>query len=137
MTLTGDLSRILDDLEALINKEPQVGTLLVKMFRATAEDPEMVDELAGYFEGLLGSSTVPRPRKAFIPPALRWRVWIRDDFRCVYCGDRYELSLDHVVPEVDGGPTTLENLVTACRDCNTRKGIRRASDFVMSRGYRS
>jgi 5-methylcytosine-specific restriction endonuclease McrA len=55
----------------------------------------------------------------------RVNVYQRDDFRCQYCGQRFpasQLSYDHVVPRSAGGRTCWENIVTACRVCNTRKG---------------
>jgi 5-methylcytosine-specific restriction endonuclease McrA len=63
----------------------------------------------------------------------RDRVFERDDFRCVYCGNQFaaeELSLDHVEPVVRGGDQSPGNLVTACRRCNNRKGHARVSDFL-------
>jgi 5-methylcytosine-specific restriction endonuclease McrA len=54
----------------------------------------------------------------------RRNVYLRDDYRCQYCGAKKpagELSFDHVVPRSAGGRTTWENIVTACRPCNTRK----------------
>jgi 5-methylcytosine-specific restriction endonuclease McrA len=63
----------------------------------------------------------------------RDRVFERDDFRCVYCGNQFaaeELSLDHVEPRVRGGDQSTGNLVTACRGCNNRKGHTRVSDFL-------
>ena len=44
----------------------------------------------------------------------------RDDHRCQYCGSRAE-SVDHVVPQSRGGQHTWENVVAACRRCNTAK----------------
>lgn len=56
---------------------------------------------------------------------LRFDVFMRDAFRCRYCGisvdDGAILHADHVIPESKGGPTTLANLVTACIDCNLGK----------------
>ena len=37
---------------------------------------------------------------------------------------RDEITYDHVVPRALGGKTTWENIVTACIDCNQRKGGR-------------
>lgn len=57
----------------------------------------------------------------------RKNVYLRDNHRCQYCGVQYsdhELTLDHVVPRVDGGKTTWTNVVTACGACNRRKGGR-------------
>lgn len=57
----------------------------------------------------------------------RTNVFVRDDFRCQYCGDSKDagdLTYDHVVPRVQGGRTVWENIVASCRDCNTRKSGR-------------
>lgn len=66
-----------------------------------------------------------RSRRAGVSPKLRFAVLRRDGFACAYCGARpkeKQLQVDHVVPVAAGGPTTLENLVTACTDCNAGKG---------------
>lgn len=52
----------------------------------------------------------------------RQNVFKRDNFECVYCGTRRELTLDHVMPSSRGGTHSWTNLVTACKRCNTRKG---------------
>ena len=43
---------------------------------------------------------------------------------CVYCGRTVELSLDHLIPRYAGGADASDNLVTACRRCNSAKGAR-------------
>ena len=57
---------------------------------------------------------------------LRFEVFLRDLFRCRYCGrtakDGAILEADHVIPVKEGGKTELENLVTSCRECNLGKG---------------
>ena len=48
----------------------------------------------------------------------------RDNYTCRYCGafaPMAMLVLDHVTPRKHGGRDTLENLVTACQDCNSGK----------------
>lgn len=62
----------------------------------------------------------PRPRLRLT----RREVFHRDGNRCQYCGRTEELTLDHVVPRQLGGKHLWENLVTACRACNHRKGGR-------------
>lgn len=63
-----------------------------------------------------------------IRPGLRFRVFMRDRFRCLACGRspathiNIVLHADHIRPVADGGKTTLENLQTLCRDCNLGKG---------------
>jgi 5-methylcytosine-specific restriction endonuclease McrA len=62
-------------------------------------------------------------------------VFRRDGCRCVYCGDEFpveELTVDHVQPKARGGDNSAGNVVTACRGCNTRKGHRRLSDFLLA-----
>jgi 5-methylcytosine-specific restriction endonuclease McrA len=31
-------------------------------------------------------------------------------------------TVDHLIPDVDGGPHTVENLAPACRPCNQKRG---------------
>ncbi|HAR46035.1 MAG: HNH endonuclease [Nitrospirae bacterium GWC2_57_13] len=57
----------------------------------------------------------------------RANIYQRDQYTCQYCGARYaaeELTFDHVIPLVQGGDTSWENIVTACLACNNRKGGR-------------
>lgn len=41
---------------------------------------------------------------------------------CCYCGTPDELSLDHLWPKKRGGPEVADNVVWACRKCNSAKG---------------
>jgi len=44
------------------------------------------------------------------------------DHRCAYCGRQLEkLTIDHIVPLSRGGAHTKENVVPACRSCNSSK----------------
>ena len=55
----------------------------------------------------------------------RVNVFTRDHFTCQYCGQRKkmkDLTLDHLVPRVNGGKTSWTNIVAACSPCNLRKG---------------
>lgn len=57
----------------------------------------------------------------------RRNIYARDGNRCQYCGRPFstrELTLDHVVPRVQGGENSWTNLVCACVKCNARKGGR-------------
>jgi len=56
---------------------------------------------------------------------LRFAIFARDNFRCVYCGisaREYELQVDHILPVIEGGCDTVENVVTSCMKCNSSKG---------------
>ena len=62
---------------------------------------------------------------AKVPAFTRFNVYLRDDWACQYCGKKpstHELTFDHVVPRSKGGGTSWENIVAACRPCNTVKG---------------
>jgi 5-methylcytosine-specific restriction endonuclease McrA len=55
----------------------------------------------------------------------KYNVFLRDEFRCQYCGDHVEkraATLDHVLPVSHGGRTIWENCTTACAKCNSSKG---------------
>ena len=52
----------------------------------------------------------------------RFNLFLRDGFRCQYCGNRGELTFDHVIPRSSGGTTRWDNVVAACSPCNLRKG---------------
>jgi hypothetical protein len=66
---------------------------------------------------------VDRKRKN-IPSGIRWKVFRRDGFRCIYCGATQETSrlvIDHGDPFSRGGDDSIDNYVTACRECNAGK----------------
>ena len=53
-------------------------------------------------------------------PLSRRAVFARDGHRCQYCGASAE-NIDHVIPRSRGGPHAWDNVVAACRPCNSRK----------------
>ena len=70
----------------------------------------------------------PRPRVKLT----RREVFVRDRYTCQYCGASHgDLTLDHVIPRSKGGAHTWENLVTACRPCNHRKGGKTVNEARM------
>jgi 5-methylcytosine-specific restriction endonuclease McrA len=75
--------------------------------------------------------TVRRPR-----PRVRLckrEILRRDAHTCQYCGSRLSrLTIDHVVPRYRGGSYEWENLVTACPQCNRRKGGRTLQESRMA-----
>ena len=55
----------------------------------------------------------------------RWRDLVAHRATaCTYCGAADRLSLDHLVPRLAGGPDDANNLIPACRSCNSSKGAR-------------
>jgi hypothetical protein len=89
-----------------------------------------------------GQSSAPEPapsepaRQVALLPAedqrrirlgLRYKVLMRDHFKCVICGvspavePKCRLHVDHIIPWSKGGKTLLQNLRTLCEDCNIGK----------------
>lgn len=70
-------------------------------------------------------------RPALYPAFTRFNVFLRDRFTCQYCGDRDELTFDHLIPRARGGLTRWDNVVTACSPCNLKKGAGDAKEIGM------
>jgi 5-methylcytosine-specific restriction endonuclease McrA len=67
-------------------------------------------------------------------PVSRRAILVRDRYTCQYCGaqpGRPELTLDHVLPRSRGGRTTWDNVVTACKRCNGKKGNKTPAEANM------
>lgn len=63
----------------------------------------------------------------------RRQLFKRDGFRCQYCGCKpgtEELTVDHIVPKAEGGPTSWDNCTTACVQCNSQKANRRPEEAI-------
>lgn len=68
-------------------------------------------------------------------PAFKKAVFVRDDFTCKACGERYTtinehgtvlpdlsmLEVDHIIPVSKGGSCGMDNLQTLCFKCNRHK----------------
>lgn len=72
------------------------------------------------------------PSSQTLPPSVEYKrekVYKRTGGKCWYCGVKLSLergkknrmTLDHVIPKSKGGTSDLDNLVPACRWCNTGK----------------
>jgi 5-methylcytosine-specific restriction endonuclease McrA len=46
----------------------------------------------------------------------------RDGYKCLYCGETENLTLDHIFPTSRGGGNEWTNLATCCGSCNVKKG---------------
>jgi 5-methylcytosine-specific restriction endonuclease McrA len=58
-------------------------------------------------------------------PFSRKNILIRDEYVCQYCGREFtasDLTVDHVIPKVQGGANEWTNVVACCRGCNMKKG---------------
>ena len=53
--------------------------------------------------------------------------------RCFYCGKVFpkdKITIDHIFPQDFGGPTITDNLVPACKQCNTEKSNMTKNQFM-------
>ncbi len=70
----------------------------------------------------------PRPRVRLS----KREIFRRDHYQCQYCGRTSgQLTIDHVIPRHRGGDYSWGNLVTACPQCNVRKGGRTLQEANM------
>lgn len=63
-----------------------------------------------------------KPRK---PKLTNHALFRRDLNICAYCGFQFynsQLTRDHIIPKVQNGPNTWNNVVSACSHCNKHKG---------------
>jgi len=66
------------------------------------------------------------------------KLFSRDRLVCAYCGGHFhadDLTREHIVPTSRGGHDTWMNCITACRNCNGRKGNRLPEEAHMSLLY--
>tara|TARA_Y100000590_G_scaffold107077_1_gene121833 strand:- start:4 stop:558 length:555 start_codon:yes stop_codon:yes gene_type:complete len=63
----------------------------------------------------------------------RKNIIARDEHICQYCNSsKTPLTIDHIIPKGRGGMDTWENLVTACKPCNQKKGDRTPDEAGMA-----
>ncbi len=74
-----------------------------------------------------------RVKKSKLSKSKKLAVKTKDNFTCVNCGSKSDLCVDHKVPESMGGDSTLSNLQTLCRSCNSRKGTKAMEEWRQAR----
>ena len=65
-----------------------------------------------------------KTKRESLSKKIRFEVFKRDKFTCVYCGRKAPdviLEVDHIEPVAKGGDNSITNLVTSCIDCNRGK----------------
>ena len=68
-------------------------------------------------------------------PSNKHNVHVRDKYTCQYCGkklQRNKATIDHVIPQAQGGKNGWGNTVCSCFECNNAKGDRTPSEAEMS-----
>ncbi len=80
-------------------------------------------------EIIRAQSRLRRARKAKVVTTLTKEQWqtilVAYNHKCAYCGKKLKrLTMDHVIPISKGGAHSCDNVVPACRHCNSSKGAR-------------
>ena len=97
---------------------------------------QIVERLEGFVRSVSHHYAVPSvvrldryvnvPRRRIV--LSKTNILKRDHYKCQYCENKTkDLTVDHVIPRSKGGPSTWENLVCACFNCNNKKG-----DYLLS-----
>ncbi len=79
-------------------------------------------------------SVVKKKLQRNLPPLTNRELFLRDAHLCMYCGGKFHesnLTRDHVRPLSRGGKDKWSNVVTACKNCNSRKGNRQPEEAKM------
>jgi hypothetical protein len=76
-----------------------------------------------------------------ITQGVNWTRFKADHYRCRYCGKQggdngCVLTVDHLVLWENMGPSTFDNLLTACKKCNKVRGNQEYADWLRSRYYK-
>lgn len=137
--------RFIVSLWCLASSEGNSGTVSFNMttLRRRIMPDHTIDEIENMIEHLKqldllagedGEYLIPRWEKHQRPDydALRneWRnmcksiskiIFKRDGYKCQYCGSNKQLTVDHIIPLSKGGTNEIDNLITSCRYCNSKK----------------
>lgn len=102
---------------------------LIKVIRSTGTFPSNYHlkvkevEYNWLAKKLLSSKyfNIPKKNRPYISSKIRWNVFEKDNYQCVFCGNKKELEVDHIIPIAKGGKHTMANFQTLCRKCNEKK----------------
>jgi hypothetical protein len=79
---------------------------------------------------------IARKSQRQIDQQVSWNVFRRDNFSCRYCGtEKLHLTVDHLIPWEDGGPSIEGNLNAACRPCNKIRGRMAYAEWLRHPAY--
>ncbi|MDR6563713.1 MULTISPECIES: HNH endonuclease [Arcicella] len=100
--------------------------LLVFLKKADLISESATEQLRSVSQSFPMPSVIRLHRYVYLPykgvMLSRQNIFRRDGGQCQYCGTPEDLTLDHVLPKSRGGRTSWDNLATACKRCNSRKG---------------
>lgn len=80
-----------------------------------------------------------KPRKAYIPKALKMKVWDKTygisvgETKCRNCKfniiSQMNFHCSHIIPECEGGATNVDNLIALCSSCNLSMAKKNMHEF--------
>ena len=92
----------------------------ISLARKLAKDVDMADRT---HRKVVHLWTEARPaNRTYIPAYIRKLIFIRDKYRCVKCGSKKNLEIDHAIPDKLISSNGPKNLQLLCRSCNQLKG---------------
>ncbi len=103
----------------------------VAWIRSDSQDQNLqeVEAAARPADSTVQMASPQRRTRREISGRQRFRILVRDGFRCKACGASpldhkgvVHLDVDHILPWSKGGETTDDNLETKCKQCNLGKG---------------
>ena len=132
MTARCTLRRLFDLRVLRLVERNQVGHVVVVRL------PEEIRALRPYINAAHGAARLPLASSIadadfFKNKALRQAIHARERGLCFYCLRSLTVlvrTIDHVVPQALSGRNSYRNLVSCCRDCNSKKGQTPAEDFL-------
>jgi len=67
----------------------------------------------------------------------KWRQSIKEkwNYECAYCGEKDNLTLDHIVPRSKGGSDRVTNVICSCKECNNDKGHQIWSHWFLAQDF--
>jgi hypothetical protein len=66
----------------------------------------------------------------------KWVQSIKDYWgECAYCGSKENLTLDHIIPKINGGKDKITNMLCACHSCNQSKGHQMWSKWYLQQTF--
>lgn len=52
---------------------------------------------------------------------------------CIFCGEKTNLTIDHLLPRCFNGPNSEKNIIWVCKKCNSSKGSKRLYEYWTSK----
>lgn len=103
-----------EDLELLVN---DYASLTCRMSRLLKEQEAVIEFERNYKR----SANIKTYKRIALTKVIRNKVLNKNNFRCIKCGAKRNLEIDHIKPISDEGTNDIENLQTLCYRCHKRK----------------